>query len=129
MIINFNQPIRSEQKIIDASTATLTHYPSVGYQNIQSVQVNGVTASIDLNIIPSNIRQGTTILGVAGEIGASLQNKIVSAQTTTITVSADLTYGGLNTVTIPGVTASIDANITPENIKNIRKLCGIQEIK
>ena len=40
-------------------------------------------------------------------------------------MAADLTYGGLNTVTIPGVTASIDSNIVSGNIKNGVQILGV----
>ena len=42
--------------------------PPAGYSGMQRVQVSGVTSAIDANIIPTNIRSNTTILGVTGNL-------------------------------------------------------------
>ena len=55
----------------------------------------------------------------------SLQNKTISPSTSDQSVSADSGYDGLNTVTIPGVTSSIDSNITPGNIKDGISILGV----
>lgn len=56
---------------------------------------------------------------------APLQNKSVSPSTSQQTVNADLPNYGLGTVTVGAVDASIDSNITPQNIRKDIQILGI----
>ena len=53
-------------KTITATTSKQTVTPSSSYNGFSSVTVNAVTAAIDANIVPGNIKSGVTILGVEG---------------------------------------------------------------
>lgn len=55
-----------DNKTANPSTAFQTVYPDEGYNALGSVTLNPVTSSIDSNIAPENILEGTTILGVQG---------------------------------------------------------------
>lgn len=60
-------PYVLDSKTVDASTASQTIVSDE--DGLSSVTVNPVTASIDDNIIPENIKLGVSILGVTGTYG------------------------------------------------------------
>ena len=53
-------------KSVDPTTENKTYSPSSSYNGFSSFTVKAVTAAIDANIIPGNIKSGVTILGVEG---------------------------------------------------------------
>ena len=55
-----------DNKVIDPSVNEQTVTPDAGYLGMKQVTINGVTSTIDNNIIPENIKKGVTILGVEG---------------------------------------------------------------
>ena len=89
-----------------------------GYDGLAEVNVQAVTSSVDENIIPTNIRRGTTILGVQGNLDADKpdQSKTVTPTTSQQNIVADTGYE-LAQVTVNAVTSDIDANIQEGNIK------------
>ena len=60
-----------EEKTVTPTTSVQEVVPSSG-KLLSKVTVQGVTSSIDENIIPRNIRDGVTILGVSGEMKDNL---------------------------------------------------------
>ena len=64
---------------------------------------------------------------VAGSIAPAptLQDKTVTPTTAEQTITAGEGYDGLGTVTVNGVTADIDSNITAENIKSGVTILGV----
>ena len=60
--------LKGETKTINPSTSTQTITPSAGKNGITSATVNAVTSAIDSNIQAGNIKQGVSILGVAGTL-------------------------------------------------------------
>lgn len=99
--------------------------PDAGYELVKVV-VNPVTSSIDENIIASNIRLGTTILGVTGNLAPDKpdQTKTVNPTTSQQTITPDTGYE-LAEVTVNAVTSSIDNNIVASNIKNGVEILGV----
>ena len=97
-----------------------------GY-NLSSVTVEAVTSDIDSNILPTNIRQGVTILGVDGNLAPDKpdQSKSVNPTTSQQVVVADTGYE-LAQVTVNAVTNDIDSNIIPENIKEGVSILGVE---
>lgn len=99
--------------------------PSANYV-YNKVNINAVTSTIDSNIIPTNIRKGTSILGVQGNLEADKpdQSKVINPTTSTQIVVGDTGYE-LAKVTVNAVTNAIDSNIKAENIKQGVSILGV----
>lgn len=107
---------------------TLDIYPSIEKQQFNGlyniVNVNPVTASIDKNIKPENIRKGVDILGISGTM---LERKLEE----TVTIDLDLSSG--NQTVKPGDENSVLSEVTinrPDTLisSNIRKDTNIAGI-
>lgn len=119
--------LKGEAKTISPSTSYQTILPSSGHNGITSIRVNPVTAAIDSNITASNIKSGTTILGVHGTVvELKGETKTVSPATTTVTVTPSTGYNGLTNVKVNPVTSSIDSNITANNIRAGVTILGVE---
>lgn len=55
-----------QSKSVTPSTSAQTITPDVGYDGLDEVEVDAVTAAIDANITPGNIKKDVSILGVTG---------------------------------------------------------------
>ena len=88
--------------------------------------VRAVTSDIDVNIASNNIKEGVTILGVAGTLKEEKPEEVFNVQPTTaeqtITPTAGSVFSG---GTVHAVTSSIDSNIVPENIKEGVSILGV----
>ena len=88
--------------------------------------VRAVTKEIDANIASNNIKEGVTILGVAGTLKEEKPEERFNVQPTTaeqtITPTAGSVFSG---GTVHAVTSSIDSNIAPENIKQGVAILGV----
>ena len=88
--------------------------------------VHAVTAEIDANIVSNNIKEGVTILGVAGTLKEEKPEERFNVQPTTaeqtITQTAGSVFSG---GTVHAVTSAIDGNIVPENIKQGVAILGV----
>ena len=88
--------------------------------------VRAVTKEIDVNIASNNIKEGVTILGVAGSLKEEKPEEVFDVQPTTsdqtITPTAGSVFSG---GTVHAVTSSIDSNIVPENIKEGVSILGV----
>ena len=96
--------------------------PPLGTDGYNNINVNAVDASVDENIVPDNIKQGVSILGVNGSYNpsANLQSKNVTPTTTEQVVVADNGYNALRQVTVAG-----DADLIASNIKKDVNIFGI----
>ena len=89
---------------------------------------NGSTAVISdverAKIIPENIKEGITVLGIQGSYGKetsyNYQQKTITPSAQTQIISADAEHDALSTVTVLG-----DINLIPENIKNGVDIFGV----
>lgn len=110
---------------VSPKTTSQTITPSANYV-YNKVNINAVTSTIDSNIIPTNIRKGTSILGVQGNLEADKpdQSKVINPTTSTQIVVGDTGYE-LAKVTVNAVTNAIDSNIKAENIKQGVSILGV----
>lgn len=103
--------------------------PDEGYKALSQVNIEGVSASIDPNILAENIKKGIEILGVTGNLEAQekiIQNKKeVEPLMVQQVVAPDVGYDALLQVIVKAVTASIDPNILPKNIKKNISILGV----
>lgn len=88
--------------------------------------LNEILRQKNTYIIPANIRSGVEVLGVTGSMEPDKpdQTKTCTPTTSQQVISADTGYE-LTSVTVNGVTASIDANIVAGNIKNGVSILGV----
>lgn len=107
-----DKPAVLQEKSVTPTTQIQIVAPDSEYEGLSKVTVNGVTADIDSNITPNNIRQGIEILGVEGNLAPDKpdQTKTVAPSTSQQIVVADTGYE-LASVTVDPVTSEIDDNI------------------
>lgn len=117
-----------QSKNVSPSTSQQIIVADNNYDALSQVVVEGVTHTIDANIVASNIKSGVNILGVEGTYTASisLQAKTITPTTSSQVVTYDVGYNGLSQVTVSAVDASIDANIVASNIKSGVSILGVQ---
>lgn len=60
------EELQGEEKTITPTTQEQIITPDINYNAITKLTINPVTNSIDSNIVPENIKNGVTILGVTG---------------------------------------------------------------
>lgn len=113
--------LKGQTRTIEPSLTTKTYTPNSGYNGFTSVTVNAVTAAIDNDIAPANIRKGINILGVDGDIDFEEITITPSTSQRIYTPTTD----GFSKVTVEEVTNSIDPNIKAENIKLGTSILGV----
>jgi len=103
-----------------------TYSPSGGTDGYGPVTVGAVDSSIDANITAGNIKNGVSILGVAGSV-VELDGTTVSLSPSTSqqTVTPTAPHNGFTSVTVDAVTSAIDANIVAGNIKDGITILGV----
>jgi hypothetical protein len=95
------EPYVLDSKTVNPSTNSQTVTSSE--DGLSSVTVNAVTAAIDPDLVPGNIKKDVEILGVTGTYeGGTInnQNKTVNSSTVSQSIIADQGYTGLGTVTV-----------------------------
>ena len=65
-----------QQKTVDASLNAIEVTADAGFKALSKVTVNGVTAAVDPNITPGNIKAGVNILGVGGSFAGAIYHRI-----------------------------------------------------
>ena len=104
----------------------LNYTPSTEEQTIPAGYTSGGTVVGDSNLVANNIRLGTTIFGVEGNLEADKPDQTKTA-TPTIeeqVITPDTGYE-LASVTVEAVTSDIDSNIVAENIKKDVSILGV----
>lgn len=110
---------------VTPSTSNQTFTPSDPVDGYGPVDVAAVDSTIDHNIQPQNIKSGVDILGVTGAYHGTIAPLNVSPATTAQTVTPPAGTDGYAPVTVDAVTAAIDANIQPGNIKQGVDILGV----
>lgn len=91
------------------------------------LQPKSVTPTNQMQVVePDEGYQGMSTVTVGAVTPPRLQSKQVAPSLNTTYVSADSNYDGLSSVTVDNVTASIDPNIQPENIKKDVVVVGVR---
>lgn len=115
----------------DGSSAIGTYNLPNGNKSITSTEQINVTSYAtakveDINLVPENIKENVSILGIPGTLKAVRpgQVKTVVPSTNYQVVTADVGYQ-LDKVNVEAVTESIDENIKPENIKEGVDILGV----
>lgn len=109
----------------------LTITPSISEQQKEAgyysnILIKAVTNEIDPNIVAENIKQGITILSIAGNvIELKGQTKTITPTTEEQIIEPEEDYNALTQITVEGVTNTIDSNIIAENIKKDISILGI----
>ena len=128
--------------INDVLNAIAGKYEGTDDAQLISEAIGNITAVLD-KIIPALPTLITKNITENGEYSASaddadgyssvkvtvsptLENKNVTPTTSEQTVTAGENYDGLGTVTVEAVTAAIDSNITPGNIKSGVSILGVE---
>ena len=75
-----------EDVTVAPSTEAQVETPSEGYCGIGQVNIGAVTADIDANIVPENIKEGVSILGVVGTLSGG-SGETLSLYAPTIAIS------------------------------------------
>ena len=65
-----------QQKTVDPSLNAIEVTADAGFEALSKVTVNGVTAAVDPNITPGNIKAGVNILGVGGSFSGAIYHRI-----------------------------------------------------
>lgn len=114
---------------VNAKTTPVVVKPSEGYDYLSQVNIAGVTASIDPNILAENIKKGIEILGVTGNLESQqyyFKDSVrVTAGTNETIIKPGDGYDALLEVIVEAVNASIDPNIIPKNIKKNVSILGV----
>jgi hypothetical protein len=107
-------PVLYSNYIVNPSVGTQTISVPNGYDGFESIIVNPVTADIDQDIIPSNIRSGVNILGVTGSYsGESLNLNSHSISSNGTYDASDFGLDGFTSVYV----AVPNTGITPEDLE------------
>ena len=90
------------------------------------ITVEAVNSSIDSNIQPENIKEGVSILGIAGTHKGKKPAEVFNVQPTTYDQTIAPTKGSVFLGgNVYAVTSAIDSNIQPENIKEGVSILGV----
>ena len=68
VVVNVEPGVNLQEKTTNPATTAVEITPDTGFNGLSKVTVNPVTSDIDPNIVPENIKNGVTILGVAGTV-------------------------------------------------------------
>lgn len=117
-------------KTVAPATTVVSIQPSAGYDVMSEVNISAVTASIDPNILAANIKKNIEILGVTGSYEGIIPNyqqskTVEPSGVGDVNVNPDPGYDALLKVIVKAVTASIDPNIIPKNIRKDISILGI----
>ena len=134
-------PIAAMTKVVDLDVmhnmTTLSVTPTTSAQSItpespvdgySQVSVSAVTSAIDNNITAGNIKKDVQILGVTGDYDPqpNLETLSVTPTTSAQSITPESPVDGYSSVSVTAVTAAIDENIVPGNIKSGVTILGVE---
>lgn len=92
--------VNNQWKSVVPQTTTVYVSPDEGYTGLARVAVSAVDATIDSNIVPSNIRKDVTILGVTGTMSQEMSGSDVLISVMDKSIAGELDLSGANIGTI-----------------------------
>lgn len=98
---------RLQSKSASPSTSQQTITPDNGYDGLSQVTIGAVTSAIDSNIQAGNIKQGVTILGVAGSYAGGGATLVPTAGDYPVVENDDLARIASTSLTSTGVSITI----------------------
>ena len=101
--------VNNQSKSVAPQTTTVNVYPDADYTGLSQVTISAVDATIDSNIIPSNIKKDVTILGVTGTMTQEMSGTDVLISVMDKSISGEL---DLSTVNISEINDKFFANCT-----------------
>ena len=111
---------------VQPSTVEQTITPTEG-SVFSRGKVKAVTSDIDKNIVSGNIKEGVSILGVAGTLKEEKPEERFNVQPSTVEQTITPTEGKVfSGGTVKAVTAEIDANIVSNNIREGVTVLGVE---
>ena len=117
------------QKELEVNPSTEVQYigPEDGFDGIEDIKLNPVTANIDKDIRSENIREGVNILGIEGTLKENnVQGSVtVDPETYSQEVIPEIGYDGIRKVIVNPVTSKIDKDIIPNNIRKGTEILGV----
>lgn len=99
--------------------------PDIGFDGMSQVTVSKIVADDINNLEASNIKRGTTILGVEGTFGPTSQVKNAVPSTSAQVIVPDEGIEFMSAVNLAAVTSAIDSDIKSENIKSGIDILGV----
>ena len=114
--------LKGQIKVVDPLTTSQVISPDENYNALTKVTVNKVSSSIDSNIVPENIKEGVSILGVTGSFQGSDTTEDATAEASDI-VQGKTAYarGEKLTGTMPlknNTTTTMTPNLSVESSTN-----------
>ena len=92
--------VNNQWKTVSPQTTTVNVYPDADYTGLSRVTISAVDATIDSNIIPSNIKKDVTILGVTGTMTQEMSGTDVLISVMDKSFAGELDLSGANISTI-----------------------------
>lgn len=91
--------------------------------------LDAIIAEVETKVTPQNIREGIEIFGIQGSLPKLLsQRKTIKPALYTQIATPDVDKNSLHSVLVEAVTASVDPDITPSNIRYGKNIIGVDGI-
>ena len=117
----------TQEKSVTPSKEIQEVKPDRGYVGLSKVIVDKVTSEVDSNILPSNIKEGVSILGVDGNVvELKGETKEVTPTKNEQTILPSEGKNALTSVIVNAVDSTIDRNILSNNIRQGVEILGVQ---
>lgn len=117
----------TQEKSVTPSKEIQEVKPDRGYVGLSKVIVDKVTSEADSNILPSNIKEGVSILGVDGNVvELKGETKEVTPTKNEQTILPSEGKNALTSVIVNAVDSTIDRNILSNNIRQGVEILGVQ---
>lgn len=85
-----------------------------------------IIEEVETKVTPQNIREGIEIFGIQGSLPKlKTQHKTITPALYTKVITPDADYNGIHDILLEAVTASVDSNAVPSNIRYGKSILGV----